>query len=758
MNVTGTAGKDVLSGGNEADRIRGGAGDDKLEGGAGQDELYGEEGDDVLTEGDDGNVLDGGDGDDLLDARGANQLLGGAGNDTLYLTIGRGSATLDGGDGNDYIDIKSSPYGKEVWSVRASGGSGRDVFDIAGPEALRRGLDLVITDFQAGAGGDVLGLRVLYEIGWRPAQGNPMAPGGWLALVQEGADTLLVMRGQVVTRLLNVAVGDLTIENFQGDVNPDGSENGYTLHGSAGADALWGGALRDVLNGAGGADTLRGLEGDDLLDGGTQAEDDGADVLEGGGGADLLRGGAGNDRLVGGNGNDTLEGGDGDDELSDDAGVNILRGGAGNDRLEDSGRAGSQLEGGAGNDFLSGNGSGRYSGGDGNDTVVCQNYGPRQTAPVVDLGSGYDTLSFGNSGVYSNDVRATGGAGRDTYDLAKLLPGTLTVTDFSAGSGGDVLLVRGIPKLQSLLENPFGKPGYLRLAQQEHATVIEYDPDGAAGIEFGYRPLVILENVKAGDLVASNFSVGIDPHGDKVGLYRLARPQGETLHGTAWNDELRGHSGADALYGGAGDDILAGSGGDDQLYGGAGYDMLDGGAGRDHAWFGAGRAAYALEQSEGMLRVTALDGASTTELRHVERLHFGASALALDVDGVAGQVFRLYQAAFDRKPDLEGVGYWMAAAEKGFSLFDIAAGFINSDEFRKLYGSNPANGELVDRFYQNVLHRAPDAEGRAYWLNVLDQKLAPLSSVLVGFSESAENVAQVASVIGAGFEYTPWLG
>ena len=33
--------------------------------------------------------------------------------------------------------------------------------------------------------------------------------------------------------------------------------------------------------------------------------------------------------------------------------------------------------------------------------------------------------------------------------------------------------------------------------------------------------------------------------------------------------------------------------------------------------------------------------------------------LALDINGTAGQVYRLYQAAFDRKPDLVGLGYWI---------------------------------------------------------------------------------------------------
>lgn len=778
MKLTGTPNRDLLYGSHEMDTIYGGAGDDELYGGGNRDQLFGEDGDDVLSEQGEGNLLDGGAGNDILTAVGANRLLGGDGDDRLTLTIDFGTGSVEGGAGDDIITVKYAPEGLSPWVVRATGGSGRDTFNTWSPAKYGHHLDYVITDFKAGDDGDVLDMRVLYDTGlWHTAKGNPMARLGLVSLVAQGEDTLVTVNQQVVVRLLKVAPGSLTLKNFLGYLNPDGSETGITLDGTVAADLLQGGYLRDTLRGGDGADVLRGGAGDDLLDGGAENADDGADQLEGGdgddrlnggagndsldggAGADQLAGGSGNDRLAGGIGNDVLEGGDGNDELTDNGGFNILRGGDGNDSLSDSGMGASVLEGGAGNDTLQASGSGIYRGGDGNDRVLVNwNPGLKQIAPTIELDNGNDFLAFAAHGVFAIEALVAGGEGRDTYDVAKLLPGTLTVTDFKAGAGGDVLLMGGLGRLGEQIDNPFGAPGFLRLVQQAQGTLIEYDADGAAGYSASYQPLVFLHNVKAGTLTAANFSAGFDPQGGKVGVRQYGGEAGAKLNGTAQNDELRGGAGRDELSGGAGDDELFGAGGDDLLNGGAGNDLLDGGTGRDHAWFSGERTAYRLEKGEDGLVVSTLDGANSTTVRNVERLQFNGSALAFDADGNGGQLYRLYQAAFDRKPDSEGLGYWIAQADKGFSLLQIAQGFVTSDEFKKLYGSAPSNHDLVSRLYQNVLHRAGEKEGMDFWTGVLERKAASVAEVLVGFSESKENVGALASVVGAGFEYTPWLG
>jgi hypothetical protein len=57
--------------------------------------------------------------------------------------------------------------------------------------------------------------------------------------------------------------------------------------------------------------------------------------------------------------------------------------------------------------------------------------------------------------------------------------------------------------------------------------------------------------------------------------------------------------------------------------------------------------------------------------------------------------------------------------EHGMSLHDVAANFVQSAEFKTLYGDNPTNTDIVTRFYNNVLHRAPEG-GADYWTKLLD--------------------------------------
>lgn len=140
----------------------------------------------------------------------------------------------------------------------------------------------------------------------------------------------------------------------------------------------------------------------------------------------------------------------------------------------------------------------------------------------------------------------------------------------------------------------------------------------------------------------------------------------------------------------------------------------------------------------------------------VERLKFADTSIGLDIDGTGGQAYRIYQAAFDRTPDAGGLGFWLSAMDKGSTLEQVAAGFMTSPEFVKLYGANPGNKELVSKIYTNVLHRPAEQGGLDYWSSALDNKLVTPAQVLAMISESAENQEAVLKVIADGFTYTPY--
>ncbi|TFW15728.1 DUF4214 domain-containing protein [Massilia arenosa] len=201
---------------------------------------------------------------------------------------------------------------------------------------------------------------------------------------------------------------------------------------------------------------------------------------------------------------------------------------------------------------------------------------------------------------------------------------------------------------------------------------------------------------------------------------------------------------------------VAGNAANETIHGGKGADTVDGGAGLDTMVVAAARGQATVKASGTGYTVTT--GGVIDTLANVERIKFAdGTGVALDLTGTAGQAYRLYQAVFDRTPDLEGLGYWIMKLDTGSSLHDVAQGFIEGGEFKKLYGANPTDAQFVDALYHNVLHRNGDAEGVQYWNHVLSIGAAR-ADVLTSFSESPENMKAVATLIGNGIDYTPFLG
>jgi serralysin len=221
----------------------------------------------------------------------------------------------------------------------------------------------------------------------------------------------------------------------------------------------------------------------------------------------------------------------------------------------------------------------------------------------------------------------------------------------------------------------------------------------------------------------------------------------ENLVGGHGNDYLAGNSVANSIDGGDGNDTLAG---------GAGSDTLMGGNGIDQANYDGAVADFVVDANP--LAQTVMDKATgeVDALYSVERLHFNDESVALDIDGDAGQAYRLYQAAFDRKPDLPGLGFQMHALDTGFTLEQVAGNFIASPEFQRTYG-NVDDTQFVTLLYQNVLHRAPDSGGLQYHMDELAQGQTR-ADVLIHFSESPENQANVIGDIGGGMAYVPFAG
>lgn len=223
---------------------------------------------------------------------------------------------------------------------------------------------------------------------------------------------------------------------------------------------------------------------------------------------------------------------------------------------------------------------------------------------------------------------------------------------------------------------------------------------------------------------------------------------------------------SEVLHGSSQDDQIWGIGGNNTFVGSAGNDLLIGANGIDTVTFAASKSHFSVtstsvfdpktQQTIGGFNIEDLTGFyGNNALAYIERIQFSDASIALDIDGKAGQAYRIYKAAFDRAPDLPGLGFWISAMDQGTPLTDVAGGFIASLEFQSRYG-NTSNADFVRLLYENVLDRQPEPEGNQYWLNEMANGMSH-EMVLVNFSESAENKVNVAGLIANGIEYTPFI-
>ncbi len=130
--------------------------------------------------------------------------------------------------------------------------------------------------------------------------------------------------------------------------------------------------------------------------------------------------------------------------------------------------------------------------------------------------------------------------------------------------------------------------------------------------------------------------------------------------------------------------------------------------------------------------VAGLTAGTETPSAFVERLRSSAW-----FDGAYGPATRLYKAYFMRLPDPSGLDYWARSRRNGRTLASISQQFSRSSEFQRRYGQL-TNSVFIDTIYANVFDRAPDPEGRDFYLRRLNDGRWSRGQVVLQFSESSE--------------------
>jgi Ca2+-binding RTX toxin-like protein len=362
----------------------------------------------------------------------------------------------------------------------------------------------------------------------------------------------------------------------------------------------------------------------------------------------------------------------------------------------------------------------------------------------AELGAPVPAGSFAKQHLFVKDMQ-TG-----ALSLVTSTPETIALNAQGAAisGNGQVIMFQGLVQNGGDLANAKAYTYVLPLPTLKPLTTAD-TMRGTAGIDTlaaGLGDDTYYVNDK-GDLVVEYANGGIDTVHAGVSYVLPDNVENLVLDGAARLD-----GGGNRL-----DNVITGNAANNVLAGGGGKDTLDGAAGHDTARFAGKLADYVLRIGD-LTQVQSRTSSDTTTLKSIESLQFDDLTLRIDTDGIGGQAYRLYQAAFDRKPDLAGLGYWIAQMEQGTDLQQVSSLFIASDEFKTMFGKAPSNASFIDLLYQHVLHRAPDAAGAAWWVDVLDRHATTQVDALVQFSESPENKAALVGVMSSGIAYQPWHG
>jgi Ca2+-binding RTX toxin-like protein len=221
LKISGLAGDDMITGGNNRDKIWGGDGADTISGGGGNDKIWGGLGDDKI----DGN----------------------AGNDHIW-----------GGEGNDIINGDDAAVAAPVAAKSSDGsmkvGNNDRIWGGAGDDIINgnQGSDRI----WGGAGNDTINgddAAVVPPVAAKSSDGAVMATNNDRIYGGAGNDTI------------NGGEGNDRLEGGSGDDIVNGDAGNDSLRGGEGVDKLDGGAGNDILRGGSGDDSLTGGDGNDVF-------------------------------------------------------------------------------------------------------------------------------------------------------------------------------------------------------------------------------------------------------------------------------------------------------------------------------------------------------------------------------------------------------------------------------------------------------------------------------------------------------------
>jgi S-layer protein len=108
----------------------------------------------------------------------------------------------------------------------------------------------------------------------------------------------------------------------------------------------------------------------------------------------------------------------------------------------------------------------------------------------------------------------------------------------------------------------------------------------------------------------------------------------------------------------------------------------------------------------------------------------------------------LYVAYYGRPADANGMNYWAYLLEaSGGNVGNLVPAFANSPEATALYGATPSATTLITEAYENILHRAPDPAGLAFYSNAVSTGQIALANLPLAVFQGVQSGGQDAALL-----------
>lgn len=313
------------------------------------------------------------------------------------------------------------------------------------------------------------------------------------------------------------------------------------------------------------------------------------------------------------------------------------------------------------------------------------------------------------------------------YDLAMARYNSDGTLDSTFGSGGKVLDSLGSD--YTMISDLFVEPGGKIVATgqaNDSSALFRFNSDGSLDSSFGNQG-VVLDAPGAGAI--------LQQPDDKFvvagGLFKLERFVGETPPSTSGISDINVQENSPASVISLPNDFQGGSVPASQLA----YSIT---ADSNSALFastsidpqtGDLTLAYAPNQTgtaQLTVRATDPDGA------YVEST-FSATVTAIQLTPHQEYVIAVYQDVLKRAPDPGGLAYWAAQLDQGMPVSSVAQAIVHSDEYYAHF--------VIEPDYLKLLGRAADEAGVTYWTQKLQSGLTD-QQLEAAFAASDEFYAQ----------------